>query len=159
MSTHPVAGARATNLERRLDAAAASLIAVLERMDAQRWSVVPAPAVWSIGKEAAHVAEAAVYHQWIVRLTIGEKVSSRRPAIERKEMTTRRAPHEIVELIHRRTEDGERLLAGLTDEQLSLPTRPPRARGALLAETIEGVLIGHYDGHREVIEAKLRALA
>jgi DinB superfamily len=154
-----MASERASELAHRLREVGADLIALVEPIHDRHWRHVAHPGVWSIGKDAEHVAEAAVYHQWIVRLTIGEKVSSRRPAIERKEMTTRLAPHEMVELIHLRTEDGVRLLAGLTDEQLSLPTRPPRARGALLAETIEGVLIGHYDGHREAIEAKLRALA
>ena len=37
------------------------------------------------------------------------------------------------------------------------PTRPPRARSQVLAETIELVLIGHYDAHRDDIEAKRRA--
>ncbi len=152
-----MASERAALLAQRLRQAAADLIALIEPIDDRHWRHVAHPGVWSIGKDAEHVADAAVYHQWIVRLTIGETVSSRRPAIERKEMTTPLAPHEAVELIHQRTEDGARLLAGLTDEQLSLPTRPPRARGALLAETIEGVLIGHYDAHREAIEAKLRA--
>ena len=154
-----MASERAALLAHRLREAAADLIALVETIDDRHWRHVAHPGVWSIGKDAEHVADAAVYHQWIVRLTIGEKVSSRRPAIERKEMTTRLAPHEAVELIYQRTEDGARLLAGLTDEQLSLPTRPPRARGALLAETIERVLIGHYDAHREAIAAKLRALA
>jgi uncharacterized damage-inducible protein DinB len=154
-----VASERATLLAQRLRQAAADLIALIEPVDDRHWRHVANPGVWSIGKDAEHVAEATVYHQWIVRLTIGENVSPRRPAIERMEMTTRLAQREAVELIHQRTEDGARLLAGLTDEQLSLPTRPPRARGALLAETIEQVLIGHYDGHRGDIEAKLRALA
>jgi hypothetical protein len=50
------------------------------------------------------------------------------------------------------------LVIGLTDEQLNLPTRPPRVRDQRLAETIELVLIGHYDTHRLSIEAKLRAM-
>ena len=153
-----MASERAGELAHRLREAAADLIALVELIDDRHWRHVEHPGVWSIGKDAEHVADAAVYHQWIVRLTIGEKVSSRRPAIERTEMTTRLAPRDAVALIHQRTDDGARLLAGLTDEQLSLPTRPPRARGALLAETIERVLIGHYDAHREAIEAKLRAL-
>ena len=64
--------------------AAARLIAVIEPIDDERWRNPSEPGVWSIGKDAEHVAEAAVYHQWIVRLTIGQKVSSRRPALERR---------------------------------------------------------------------------
>jgi hypothetical protein len=145
-------------LVHRLREAAAVLIALVEPIDDRHWRHIAHPGVWSIGKDADHVADAAVYHHWIVRLTIGQKVSSRRPAIERNEMTTRLSPRDAAELIHQRTDDGARLLADLTDEQLSLPTRPPRARAEVLAGTIERVLIGHYDAHRAEIEAKLRAL-
>ena len=74
-------------------------------------------------------------------------------------MVSNLSPQEIVALIRRRTDDGRVLLLGLTDEQLDRPTRPPRARGQLLAETIERVLIGHYDIHRAEIETKLHRLA
>jgi uncharacterized damage-inducible protein DinB len=147
---------RADLLAGRLRKAAAALIAVIEPIDLDRWGHVPAPGVWSAGKDAEHVADAAVYHQWIVRLTIGDAVSSRRPAIERDQLTTDRSPDQVVELIRARTEDGASLLLRLTDAQLDLPTKPPRAHGQLLAETIERVLIGHYDAHRAEIEAKLR---
>jgi uncharacterized damage-inducible protein DinB len=147
---------RSRALAEQLWTAAAALIAVVEPIDDERWGHVPHPGVWSIGKDAAHVAEAAVYHQWIVRLTIGEVVSSRRPAIERNQMTTDRSPREAVELIRARTEEGARLLLDLTDAQLDLPRKPPRAKGQALAETIARVLIGHYDTHRAEIEAKLR---
>ncbi len=148
---------RARALARRLQEAAARLVAVVETVDGDGWDAVPEPGVWSIGKEAEHVAEAAIYHQWIVRLTIGERVSSRRPAIERMKMTPDQSPGEALELLHSRTADGERLLCGLTDGQLELMTTPPRARGQRLAETIERVLIGHYDVHRASIESKLSA--
>jgi uncharacterized damage-inducible protein DinB len=147
---------RSGALAERLRNTAAALIAIVEPIDDNRWAHVPRPGVWSIGKEAEHVAEATVYHQWIVRLTIGEAVSSRRPVIDRNQMTTDRSPREVVALLRARTEDGARLLLDLTDAQLDLPTRPPRARSQVLAETIERVLIGHYDVHRAEIEAKLR---
>jgi len=152
------ASERAGLLAQRLRGSAAVLIALVEPIDDRHWRHIAHPGVWSIGKDAAHVADAALYHQWIVRLTIGEKVSSRRPAIERIELTTPLTPREAVDLIHERTEVGARLVADLTDEQLSLPTRPPRARTELLAATIERVLIGHYDAHGADIETKLRAL-
>lgn len=75
---------RASELVARLHEAAARLIMVIESVDQVAWHALPAPDVWSIGKEAEHVAEASGHHQWIVRLTIGEKVSSRRPALDRK---------------------------------------------------------------------------
>lgn len=102
------------------------------------------------------MADASTYHQWIVRLTIGHKVPSRRPLMERRQMTTELSPAEATELIRERAADGVRLIRDLTDEQLVLPTRPARANAQPLAETIERVLIGHYDTHRTEIEAKLR---
>ena len=145
---------RAAALALRLDESAAALLAVIADIEADRWQLIPAPGVLAIGKDAGHVIEAAGYHQWIVRLTIGQKVSSRRPVLERKQLTTDLSPQEAVAILRRRTEEGAELILGLTDEQLNLPTKPPRVRSQRLAETIELVLIGHYDGHRGDIEAK-----
>lgn len=150
------AAQRARALTERLREASAALVAMVERVDDERWSHVPQPGVWSVGKDAEHVADAASYHQWIVRLTIGEAVSARRPAIERNRMTTARSPRTVMDSIRGRTEEGARLLLGLTDAQLDLPTRPPRARGEHLEATVGRVLIGHCDTHRAEIEAKLR---
>ena len=147
---------RARVLADRLWEAAGALIAVVERVEGDRWTEVPHPGVWSIGKDAEHVADAAGYHQWIVRLTIGQKVSSKRPAIERQELTTAMTKEQAIDLIRRRTEEGTGLILSLTDDQLALPTRPPRARGQGLADTIDLVLIGHYYAHRRDIERKLR---
>jgi uncharacterized damage-inducible protein DinB len=152
----PARSARAAKLEADLNAAAATLISVLEPIEPERWTHVPSPSIWSVGKDAAHIAEAAAYHQWIVRLTIGQKVSSRRPVMERQELTTPMTVQEAVALIRQRTEEGGALISSLSDEQLAVPTRPPRARGQVLADTIALVLIGHYDGHRRDIERKLR---
>ena len=146
-----------SDLAARLGEAASKLITVIERVQPDRWSAVPAPGVWSIGKEAEHVADAGAYHQWIVRQTIGEKVGSRRPPIERQRMTSALTPSEVIDQIKRRTDEGIHLITALTDAQLDLPTKPPRARNERLAETIQRVLIGHYDLHREEIEAKLAA--
>jgi uncharacterized damage-inducible protein DinB len=146
---------RAAALEARLRAAAEELIAVIAPIEGGQWSQVTTPGIWSIGKDAEHVADAALYHQWIVRLTIGERVSSRRPAIERMKLTTDLSPPEAVKLIRQRTEESASLIRGLMDEMLDLVTRPPRAKGQRLAETIEGVLIAHYDVHRTEIAEKL----
>jgi hypothetical protein len=145
---------RGAALAARFDEAAAALIAVITQIEPDRWQHVPAPGVWAIGKDVEHVIEAAGYHQWIVRLTIGQKLSSRRPILERKRLTTKLMPEEAVALLRRGTDVGAELILGLTDEQLDLPTRPPRARSQALAQTIELVLIGHYDTHRGDIEAK-----
>jgi uncharacterized damage-inducible protein DinB len=155
----PTGSNRAAALAARLEQAAAQLIGVIETIDDDRWRHVPQPGVWSISKDVEHVAEAAGYHQWIVRLTIGDDVPKRKPVLERTQMTSNRLPSEAADMIRQRTDDGTRLLSGLTDDQLDLETRPPRANRQLLAETIERVLISHYDGHRADIEAKLRALA
>jgi uncharacterized damage-inducible protein DinB len=153
-----VSGDRAAALVAALDDAADALVAAIESVDEGRWDHVPGPGVWSIGKDAEHVAEATVYHQWIVRLSIGENVASRRPAIERAALTTTLTPRDAAGLIRERTAEGARLIGGLTDDQLDLPTRPPRAGSPPLATTIARVLIGHYDVHRAEIDAKLRAL-
>ena len=144
-------------LATRLEQAAAALVSVIQHVETDLWQHIPAPGEWSIGKDVEHVIEANGYHQWIVRLTIGEKVSSRRPVLERKQLTTDLSQQQAVTLLRSRTEAGIELILGLTDEQLILPTRPPRARSQALAETIELVLIGHYDGHRGDIEAKRAA--
>ena len=148
---------RATKLEADLHAAAGALISVLQRIEPEQWVHVPGSSVWSVGKDAAHVAEAALYHQWIVGRTIGQKVSSRRPAIERQKLTTSMTAQQVIDLILERTAEGAALISSLSDEQLALPTRPPRARAQALADTIVLVLIGHYDAHRRGIEQKLRA--
>ncbi len=149
-----MASERAAGLASRLHEAADRLVGVLESVDAETWGHVPDPGTWSIGREAEHVAEAGEYHQWIVRLTIGEKVSTGRPVLERLALTAGQTAGEVVAMIRARTDEGARLLGSLSDGQLDLPTRPPRANGQRLAETIERVLIGHYDVHRLDIERK-----
>ena len=148
--------ALAPRLEADLHTAASALISVLELVEAERWTHVPGSTVWSVGKDAAHVAEAAVYHQWIVRRTIGQKVSGRRPVLERQELTTVMTIELAVDLIRRRTNESAALISSLTDEKLAMVTRPPRARAQILADTIQLVLIRHYDTHRRDIELKLR---
>ena len=93
---------RAATLAARLNEAAAALIAVIADLEPDRWRHIPAPGVWAIGKDAEHVIEAAGYHQWIIRLTIGQKVSSRRPVLERKKLTTDLSSAEAVERLRRR---------------------------------------------------------
>ena len=150
---------RAARLAASLRDVASSLIATIAETQPDDWLRPAGTSAWAIGKDAEHVIEAAGYHQWIVRRTIGDKVSSRPPVLERQQMTTELSIREAIDRIQGRTEDAAALLSGLTDEQLDLPTRPPRARSQRLAQTIEAVLIGHYAAHQRDIEAKQRALA
>jgi len=152
----PHRSSRAAGLAEKLRAASEALIAIVERIEPERWVNVPGPGVWSPSKDAEHVADGAAYHQWIVRHTLGQKVPAR-PGIERKPVTARHSQREVVDLLRQRTEEGANLVGGLSDEQLDLLPRPPRARLRTLAQMIESVLIGHYDTHRKAIESKLHA--
>jgi uncharacterized damage-inducible protein DinB len=154
--TTPVGSTRAAALAVQLGQAAEAVIALIEDVPPDRWMRVPSPGIWSVGKDVEHLAEAAVYHQWMIRMTIGQPVSSRRPMLERDRLTTDLSSPDAVDLLRQRTEQGANLIRALTDEHLELPTRPPRANGEKLAETVERVLIGHLCAHREDISSKLR---
>jgi hypothetical protein len=147
---------RADDLVARLREVSAALIAVVEPIDPAEWSRVPGPGVWSPGKDAEHVADGNAYHQWSVRMTLREKVAAQRPPIERAQLTARQSVPETVDLLRQRTRESISLIEGLTDDQLALPTRPPRPRAQMLADMIERVLIGHFETHRLAIETKLR---
>jgi hypothetical protein len=148
---------RQADLVARLDRTVEELVRVIESVGPDRWECVPGPGIWSIGKDAQHVADAGLYHQWIVRLTIGESISARRPMIERARLVPDLSRDDAVGLLRRRTDEARHLIARLTDADLDRPTKPPRARQETLATTIERVLIGHHDVHRRAIEAKLAA--
>ena len=127
----------------------------MAEIEPDRLAARPGPGVWAIGKDAEHVIDATGYHV-IVRRTLGQPVSSRRPVLERRRLTSELSPREAVERLRRCSTEGAALIAGLTDAQLDLPTQPPRARDQRLAETIERVMIGHYETHRAEIVAKDR---
>lgn len=156
MAGETAASERTQALAQRLRTATDALVDVIRAIGPDRWNGVPGTGTWSIGKDVEHVAEAAAMHQWIVQRTIGDRVPSRRPAIERKVLTTTLSAADAVALLLQRTDEGCQLLLRLSDEQLDLPTRPPRAGGQRLGETIERVLIGHIETHRADIEAKLQ---
>ena len=146
---------RAAALAVQVEHAAEAVIALVDDIQSGRWMHVPSPGVWSVGKDVEHLAEASAYHQWIIRMTIGQPVSARRPRLERDHLTTDLSPHDAIDLLRHHAEEGANLIRALTDEQLDLPTRPPRAKNQKLAETIEQVLIGHLHGHCDDIESKL----
>lgn len=139
-----------------LHSAAAEVVSLLAAVPTDDWDRVPGPGVWSIGKDAEHLSEAAVFHQWIVRRTLGLAAPARRPAMERVRLKTELSPRAAAELLDRRTGESVDLILTLSDEDLGRPTRPQRAGNPPLAATIERVLVGHYRVHREAIEAKLR---
>jgi uncharacterized damage-inducible protein DinB len=148
---------RGEALATRLEDASARLIGVIETIEDGMWRRTPRPDVWSVSKDVEHVIEASGYHQWIIRLTIGDEVPKRKPVLERKRMASEMPRSQAIDELRRRTDEGAALLRRLTDDQLDLVTQPPRARGQRLAETIDQVLIDHHDGHLADIEAKLRA--
>lgn len=150
----PAGCARAGALAAQLESAGAALVALLSAIDAEQWVRVPAAGVWSVGKEAEHVADGNVYHRWIVRSSVGLKAGPR-PPIERARLTALGAQQAVIEQLEACTRASVELIRPLTDAQLDLPTRPPRARSGTVVDVIEAVLIGHYNGHRREIEAKL----
>lgn len=152
----PNNSSHAEALVAQLQRASEALITMVEQIDPERWPHIPGPGVWSPSKDAEHVADGAAYHQWLVRLSLGQQVPAR-PGIERKQLTAQRSQREVVDLLRQRTEDSANLVRGLSEAQLNLPARPPRARSRTLAQMIEGTLIGHYDTHRKEIASKLRA--
>ena len=147
---------RAAALAARLGEASAAFVTVIESIPVDRWAHVPAPGVWSPGKEAEHVAEALGYHQWIVQRTVGARVSSRRPSLERKQMTSDLSPAGAADRVRAQTEVAVGFLRRLTDRQLDLAPKPTRAAIATLAGVIEEILISHVDSHRASIAEKLR---
>ena len=136
---------------------ASAVIAELATVDAATWNHVPAPDVWSIGKDAEHVIEAGDYHLWIVRRTTGTTTTAGgRPTIERVRLTTELSRKEATEVLGQRVDASAALIRGLSDAHLDLPTRPPRAGEPTLEQTIERVLIAHYEVHRKQIASKAR---
>jgi hypothetical protein len=147
---------RAAALVERLREVAEALIGLVASIDAEQWTKLPGPGVWSPGKDAEHVADGAALHQWLIRVSLGQKAQAR-PKIERDELVPRRSQPDVADLLRARTDEGIALVGGLSDAQLDVPVRPPRAHLATVEQLIEAMLIGHYEGHRREIEAKLRA--
>ena len=146
---------RATVLADRLTEARDALTSLLVRVDGHDWLRVPAPGVWSSSKDAEHVADANILHQWVVRLTIGQAKASGRPSIERRQLTSSRSPAEVIEFVRATLDEAATLVRDLTDAQLDLTTIPPKAGAPSLAKTIQGLMIDHVEHHRREIETKL----
>jgi hypothetical protein len=153
----PPSSPRAANLADRLEAASLALATLFERIDSDAWLAVPAPGVWSPGKDAEHVADGNVLHQWVVRLTIGQAKVSARPRIEREQLTSTRSPAEVIAFVRNTLGEAATLVRGLSDAELDLTTKPPKAGAPSLERTVQGLMIDHIDHHRREIEAKLAA--
>jgi hypothetical protein len=151
-----VTDSTAASLVVRLHRASEALTALVEGIDAVTWVHVATPGEWSVSKDAEHVGDGAVYHRWIVRRGIGEKVTARRPSIERDRLTAQSSQAEVVAQLRQQTEESAALVGGLSHAQLGLSLRPPRAGLRTLADLIEAVMIGHYRVHQRAIAAKLR---
>ena len=147
---------RAMTLAARLTDARDSLTSLQERVDGQDWLRIPGPDVWSPSKDAEHVADGNVLHQWVVRLTIGQAKASGRPSIERKQLTSRRSQADVVEHVRATLDEAATLVRGLTDAQLDLTTKPPKAGAPSLAWTVQGLMVDHINHHRREIDTKLR---
>jgi phenylpyruvate tautomerase PptA (4-oxalocrotonate tautomerase family) len=149
---------RAKVLADQLRAAAAGLIAVIERIEPERWDRVRKPGEWSPGKDAEHAADAAAMHLWHVYLSLGMHEPDP-PVIERARLTAVRSQAEVVTALRSTAEHGARLIEGLTDVQLELAAKPTRRPSRAVADIVARPLIRHLGTHREEIEMKLRARA
>jgi hypothetical protein len=112
--------------------------------------------VWSPGKDAEHAAEAAVMHLCYVARSVGLRRPDP-PVLERAGLTSVRSQAEVVALMRAITEDGARLIEGLTEAQLELPAKPARRPPRTVADIIARPLIGHLGTHQAEIERKQRA--
>ena len=138
----------------RLTRVSDAMIELVASADAEAWNRSPAPGAWSPGKEADHVADALPLHLWFVRKSLGERAGSR-PAIERATLTTDRSPAEVAERIRRERDTAVALVSQLTNEQLELPSNPPRGRHDRVAELLQSLVIGHLETHRRSLDEAL----
>jgi len=142
---------RAAALVEQLQMDAEAFIALVEHITADRWLRVDKPGVWSPSKDAEHVVEGNALRQWVVRSALRQRPGPR-PAVERARMTAQAAKDDLIALLRERTRESIILIEPLTDEQLSLPCRPPRTVG----DFVSRVLITHINTHHAEIQRKLR---
>jgi kynurenine formamidase len=147
---------RAVHLANQLREAGAALIRTVSEVDDAHWARVPVEGVWSAGKDAEHLSQGAVYHQWLVRTALGETLE-RGAGTQRDVMTALLSRSEVLAVLQQRTEDNARLLESLSDEQLARPAPPLSSDGLArtVQQLIEGQMIRHYREHQWNIEAKL----
>jgi hypothetical protein len=150
---------RATALANRVREACAALISTVRQVDDAHWERVAEAGEWSPSKDAEHVTQGAVYHQWLVRTSALGDTSERPTGTQRDIMVAVLSKSEILDLLEQRADQSAVLVASLSDDQLALPAPrfgpdgPPRT----VEQMIEGQMIRHYHEHRENIAAKLGA--
>src|SRR5215207_3630603 len=111
---------RARLLADELRAAGAELVQAVERIEPEHWELVPDSGVWSAGKDAEHVTQGAVYHQWLVRTAALGQTLERGAGTRRDVMTAELARAEVLALLQQRTEESAQLVESLSDSQLDL---------------------------------------
>jgi kynurenine formamidase len=149
---------RATDLANQLREAGEALGRTVSLVDEGHWGWVPEDGVWSAGKDAEHVSEGSLYHQWLIRTALGEPLE-RGAGTQRDVMTARLSQAEVLALLRERTEQSAELVASLSDAQLvsAAPPRPADGLPRTVEQMIVGQIISHYQEHQLNIETKLRA--
>lgn len=147
---------RATALANRVREACAALVHTVNQVDDAHWGRVVEAGVWSPGKDAEHVTQGALYHQWIVRRAALGDTSDRPVGTERDVMLAVASKSEVLDTLRQRADQSARLVESLSDAQLDLAA-PPMGDGPprTVQQMIEGQMIRHYHEHRENIEAKV----
>src|SRR5579859_1608770 len=100
---------RARSLANQLRDAAAALSRTIGQIDDAHWARVPEAGVWSAGKDAEHVSQGALYHQWLVRTAALGETLERGPGTQRDVMTSLLARADVLSLLHQRSEEIARL--------------------------------------------------
>jgi DinB superfamily len=149
---------RATELANRVREACAALVQIVGQVDDAHWGRMVEDGVWSPGKDAEHVTQGAVFHQWIVRRAALGDTSERPAGSPRDIMLAVLSKADVLDLLQQRADQSALLVESLSEAQLDLPA-PPMGDGPprTVAEMIDGQMILHYHEHRENIEAKLRS--
>jgi hypothetical protein len=144
------------SLARQLEQVAERFITFIESIEPAAWDRQGTPDEWAPSKDAEHVLEATVMHQWVVRRSLGHKTTSTRPPVERAHMTACMPQHHLVQRLRDCTQEGIELISGLTPEQLQTPVKSASAKKRTVQNFIEGPLIGHFETHRMEIAKKLK---
>src|SRR5215210_4391356 len=108
---------RATVLANQLRQTVEAVIETVAQLDETNWSRLPGNDVWSAGKDAEHLSQGAVYHQWLVRTALGETLE-RGPGTQRDVMLAQLPRAEVLAALHKHGEESARLVESLSDAQL-----------------------------------------
>jgi hypothetical protein len=149
---------RARALADAMREAGAALSDTVAAVDDSHWELVPGEGVWSAGKDAEHVSQGALYHQWLVRTAALGENSERRGATQRDVMTSQLTRSDVLAELQQCTQQCAHLVESLSDAQLDLPA-PPLASDGLprtVADMIDGQMIRHFREHQWNIHTKVR---